>query len=170
MERMGPLAAPSDTVDGNFGSLFLVLLIERCVRKRAIHDAGTVCFELLSRMGHRPNGVGGPRGRLSSRRAGKIAGAGCRRERHSAGAGECAWAQRLGQRSERHRQRGQSAGDPAAGHQPRSRPSFIRPCGDLQRAAGAGNGKGENETNAICDIEVASRGQIGRQGSNPAHR
>jgi hypothetical protein len=91
-------------------------------------------------------------------RSRKIACPGCRRQRHSAGAGECARAQRLGQRSQRHRQRGQGACDTAANHHSGDAARRIPFCG-LPRAAGAARGK--DQANAICGIEIAWLGGAG---------
>ncbi len=105
----------------------------------------------------------GPLGR--SRRS---AGPGCRRQRHSAGAGECARTQRLDQRSERHRQCGQGTGDPAAGDKPGCAAYSVlsRRHPDVPGAA-----SGQVETTAICDIAIPPRGgQNGRQGEWQADR
>jgi hypothetical protein len=96
----------------------------------------------------------------------EIAGPGCRRERHSSGTWECARTQRLGQRSERHRQCGQSAGDTAAGHKPGSRTHRILPYGRLPNVPGARSR--QDETNATCG-EIPSFGNpSGRQGAGQA--
>jgi len=98
-----------------------------------------------------------------------IACPGCRRERHSSGAGECARTQRLGQRSQRHRQCGQSACDNAAGHKPGSRTHRIPSYGWLPNVAGAKSR--QYETNATCGIQIWSRGSSSdRQGASEVAR
>ena len=105
---------------------------------------------------------------FSSGRSRNIACPGRRRQRHSPGACECARAQRLGQRSQRHRQRGQGAGDPAADDHSGDAARRLPSCG-LPRAAGAAGGK--DQTNAICDIEIAPRvGASDRQGAGQTAR
>ena len=63
------------------------------------------------------------------------------------GAGECARIKRLGQRSKRHRERGQGAGDPAAGDKPGDAVHGV-PVNSLPDLAGAA--RGEDQTHAIC--------------------
>jgi hypothetical protein len=119
-------------------------------------------------MDNRPSGIAHRCGPRPSRRARKIACPGRRRQRHSAGAGECARTQRLGQRSQRHRQRGQSACDPVADNHSGDAARRLPFCG-LPRAAGAASG--EDQTNAICGIEIAWLGGAGgRQGAGQAAR
>jgi len=84
---------------------------------------------------------------------------GCRRERHCSGACECAWIKRLGQRSQRHRQCGQSARDTAAGNHPRARTHLGRSRGYLPNVAGAAIG--EDETHAARGIQISPRGRSG---------
>jgi hypothetical protein len=98
----------------------------------------------------------------------EIACPGCRRQRHSSGAGECARTERLGQRSERHRQCGQSARDPAAGNKSGYAAHRIRPFCWLPDIAGAASG--EDQTNAICGSQIASRGQGNGAGARQADR
>jgi hypothetical protein len=96
----------------------------------------------------------------------EIAGPGCRRQRHSSGTWECARTQRLGQRSQRHRQCGQSAGDSTAGHKPGSHTHLIPSYGWLPNVAGATSR--QDETNATCG-EIPSLGDpSGRQGARQA--
>lgn len=120
-------------------------------------------------MDDRQSGIAGRCGAGSSGRAFEIAGPGCRRKRHSSGTWECARTQRLGQRSQRHRQCGQSAGDTAAGHKPGSRTYLIRSYGCLPNVPGAKNR--QDETNASCGIQIPSLdGPSGRQGARQAAR
>ena len=96
----------------------------------------------------------------------KIAGPGCRRQRHSSGAWECTRTQRLDQRSQRHRRCGQSAGDTAAGHKPGSHTHLIPSYRWLPNVAGATSR--QDETNATCG-EIPSLGDpSGRQGARQA--
>jgi hypothetical protein len=94
---------------------------------------------------------------------------GCRRERHCSGARECARTQRLGQRSQRHRQRGQSARDTVAGHQPRAGTQRILTRWYLPNVPGAANRK--DETHAVYGIPISPLGHPGgRQGERQAAR
>ena len=99
----------------------------------------------------------------------EIAGPGCRRQRHSSGACKCARIKRLGQRSQRHRQCGQSARDTAAGHHPRARTHSIRSRCYLPNVPGAAIG--QDETRAACAIRISPLGYPGgRQGERQAAR
>jgi hypothetical protein len=109
-------------------------------------------------MDDRRSGIRRRYGAVSSRRARNITCAGCRRQRHSAGTGECARAQRLGQRSQRDRQRGEGAGDTAADHNSGCAADRLGSC-CLPRVAGAADGK--DQTNAICGIQIARLGGPG---------
>ncbi len=109
-----------------------------------------------------PSGVAGRYGARCSGGACEIARPGCRRERHSAGAGECARIKRLDQRSERHRQRGPGAGDPAAGHKPGDAAHGVA-ANRLANLAGAA--RGEDQTHAICNRQIPPRGQGNRPGT-----
>jgi len=96
----------------------------------------------------------------------EIACPGCRRQRHSSGTWECTRTQRLDQRSQRHRQCGQSAGDTAAGHKPGSHTHLIPSYRWLPNVAGATSR--QDETNATCG-EIPSLGDpSGRQGARQA--
>jgi hypothetical protein len=133
-----------------------------------IRETRAAFFDLLSRMDGRQSGIAGRCARGSSGCAFEIACPGCRRERHSAGTGECARTQRLGQRSERHRQCGQSAGDTAAGNHS-GYPAHGVPACRLPNHAGAASG--QDQTDAICGIQIASRaGPNGRQAARQAAR
>jgi hypothetical protein len=105
---------------------------------------------------------------MSSGRFRKIARPGCRRQRHSSGACERARIERLGQRSQRHRQCGESACDTAADNNAGYAARRI-PFRGLPRAAGAASGK--DQADAICGIQIASRaGPSGRQAAGQAAR
>ena len=133
-----------------------------------IHEARAASFDLLPVMDDRPRGIAHRCGPFFSDRARKIACPGRGRQRHSAGAGECARPQRLGQRSQRHRQRGQGACVTAADHHAGDATRRIPTC-RLSPAAGAAGG--EDQTNAICDGEIASpSGPSDRQGAGQAAR
>jgi hypothetical protein len=94
---------------------------------------------------------------------------GCWRQRYSSGACKCARIKWLGQRSQRHRQCGQSARDTAAGHYPRARTHSIRSRRYLPNAPGAAIGR--NETHAICGIRISPLGYpSGGQGERQAAR
>jgi hypothetical protein len=135
-------------------------------KESPIHEAHAACFD--SRMEDRKSGAPDRCGRLSSGRSRKIACPGCRRQRHSSGACECARAERLGQRSQRHRQRGQGACDIAADNNAGYAARRI-PFDQLPRAAGAASGK--DQTDAICRIQIASRAApSGRQAARQAAR
>ncbi len=70
--------------------------------------------------------------------------------------------------SERHRQCGQSACDTAANNNPRYAAHRIPSC-CLPNVPGAESGK--DETDAVCDIQISSRGgPSGRQGARQAAR
>jgi hypothetical protein len=131
------------------------------------HEPRAPCFDLRPRMDDRQSGIAGRCGPGSSGRAFEIAGAGCRRQRHSSGTWECARTQRLGRRPQRHRQRGQSACDTAAGHKPGSRTHRILSHGYLPIVPGATSR--QDETNASCGIEIPPLGGPGgRQGARQA--
>jgi hypothetical protein len=87
---------------------------------------------------------------------------GRRRERHSAGAGECARAQRLGQRSERHRQCGQGACDTAADNRSGAPANRISSCqlriASCRLSRGTGGASRKDATTAIQVIEIAWKG------------
>ena len=132
-----------------------------------IDETRAACFDLLSRMDDRQNGIREHCGAVSSGRSRKIACPGCGGERHSSGTGECAGTQRLSQRSERHRQCGQSACDPAAGNHCGDAAHRIPSC-CLPDVPGAASGK--DQTNAICGIQIPPLGQSNRQGARQADR
>jgi hypothetical protein len=136
-ERTGTLAAPSMLFPWNAWK----------VTSAEDHEDETyaVCFD--------PH-TGERRSPVPSGRAVKSARPGCRRERHSSGTGECARTQRLGQRSQRHRQRGQSAGAAVANDSPDQAARRIAFCRLLTFADAAG---GKDKTNAICN-QISSRG------------
>ncbi len=118
-------------------------------------------------MDDRQSGVAYGCGPVSSGCAFEIAGPGCRCKRHSSGTWECARTERLGQRSQRHRQCGQSAGDTAAGHKPGSHTHLIPSHGCLPNVPGATSR--QDETNATCGIQISSPGKpSGRQGARQA--
>jgi hypothetical protein len=130
------------------------------------HEPRAPCFDVRSRMDDRQNGIAYGCGPGSSGCAFEIAGPGCRRERHSSRTWECARTERLGQRSERHRQCGQSAGDTAAGHKPGSHTHLIPSHGWLPNVPGATSR--QDETDATCG-EIPSLGDpSGRQGARQA--
>jgi hypothetical protein len=109
-------------------------------------------------MDHRQSGNRECCGAVSSGGSRNIACPGCRRQRYSTGTGECARAQRLGQRSQRHRQRGKGASDTAADHHSGCAADRLGSrC--LPRVAGAADGK--DQTNAICGIQIARLGGPG---------
>jgi len=157
---MGTSARPS--------KFFLRIETDKSARDHR-DEARAACFDVLSRMDDRQSGIGERCDFGSSGRSRKIAGPGCRRERHCSGTGECARTQRLGQRSQRHRQRGQSACDTTASNKPRQPAHRVGPyC--LPNVAGAASGK--DETNAICGFQIPSRGgpsdrQRARQAARP---
>jgi hypothetical protein len=94
---------------------------------------------------------------------------GCRRQRHSSGACKCARIKWLGQRSQRHRQCGQSARDTAAGHHPRARTHSIRSRCYLPNVPGAAIG--QDETRAACGVRISPLGYPGGgQGERQAAR
>jgi hypothetical protein len=132
-----------------------------------IRETRAAFFDLLSWMDGRQSGIAGRCARGSSGCAFEIACPGCRRERHSAGTGECARTQRLGQRSERHRQCGQSAGDTAAGNHS-GYPAHGVPACRLPNHAGAASG--QDQTNAICGIQIPPLGQSNGQGTRQDDR
>jgi hypothetical protein len=135
-------------------------------KESPIHEAHAACFD--SRMDDRKSGAPDRCDRVSSCRSRKITCSGCRRQRHSSGACERARIERLGQRSQRHRQRGESACDTAAGNNADYAARRIPFCG-LPRATGAARGK--DQTDAICGIQIASRaGPNGRQAARQAAR
>jgi hypothetical protein len=106
---------------------------------------------------------------LSSGGAFESACPGCRRERHCSRAWKCARTQRLDQRSQRHRQCGQSARDTAAGHPPRARTHLGRSRRYLPNVAGAAIS--QDETHAVCAIQISPLGYpSGRQGERQAAR
>jgi hypothetical protein len=118
-------------------------------------------------MHDRQGGIAFGCGPVPSGCAFKIAGPGCRSQRHSSGTWECARTQRLDQRSERHRQCGQSTGDTAAGHKPGSHTHLIPSCGWLPNVPSATSR--QDETNATCGIQISSPGKpSGRQGAGQA--
>ena len=136
--------------------------IEMDQRQGITDEPRAACFDVVSRMDRRPSDVAGRYSTRSSGGACEIARPGCRRQRHSAGAGECARIKRLGQRSKRHRERGQGAGDPAA----------VDKSGDaVHRVAAnglpdlAGAARGEDQTHAICGSQIPPRGQGNGQGA-----
>ena len=133
-------------------------------KESLVHDARALSFDLVSRMDDGESGIAHRCGPFFSGRSRDIACPGCRRQRHSAGTCELARAQRFGQRSQRHRQRGQGAGDPVANDHAGDAARRIPSCG-LPRAAGAASGK--DQTNAICGIEIAWES---RRRSRPAMR
>jgi hypothetical protein len=168
MESMGPLLANA----WNFGSPFQLVPFDRingqACKGSPIDEARTASFDILSRMDDRQNGVAGLCGRGSAGRAWTIAGAGCRRQRDSSGAGECARAERLGQRSQRHRQCCQSTGaavaDDHSGYAAQ-RILFRR----LPVFAGAA--RGQAQTTAIRGTSISSWGTPrDRPGARPADR
>ena len=124
----------------------------------------TVSFDLRSPMDDRPRRYREHCGGVSSRISRQIAGAGRRRQRHSAGAGQRQRAQRLGPRSQRHRQRGQdtraAAADDhagqAAGAGPVRRLPVVR--AGVQLSASPRSASGKDEANASCNEEIASFG------------
>ena len=61
------------------------------------HETRAASFDFLSRMDDRQTGIPDPCSVGSAGGAFRIAGPGCRRQRHPSGAGECARAERLGQ-------------------------------------------------------------------------
>jgi hypothetical protein len=132
-----------------------------------IRETRAACFDLLPRMDGRQSGIAGGCARGCSGRAFEIACPGCRRERHSAGAGECARTQRLGQRSQRHRQRGQSAGDTAAGSHAGHAAHGV-PAGRPPSHGGAASG--QDQTDASCGIQIPPRGQGNGAGARQAAR
>ncbi len=168
-----PMASPShgltDHVPWNFGAAFHVLPVNMTNRQGiTTHEARPACFDLLPRMHDRQDGIGERCGAFSSGSARKIASAGCRRERDSSGACECARTEWLGLRSERHRQCGQGARDTAANNNAGHPAHRIASC-CLPNCAGAGSGQGA--TNAICGIEMAALGGAsGCKGTRPAAR
>jgi hypothetical protein len=96
-----------------------------------------------------------------------IARAGCRRQRDSAGAGQCQRAQRLGARSQRHRQRRQDTGTAATddrtgetAHAGAVRRLPIDLAG-LQLSADSRSANGKDKANAISGKEIASLGGEG---------
>jgi hypothetical protein len=115
--------------------------------------AHAVCFDALARMDDRPSGMRGFCGTDAFGGSRQIASPGCRCQRHSAGAGECARAQRLAQRSQRCRQCGPVASAAAAGDQAGSGPVSVRARRHIN-AAGGTNCK--DQTNAVCGIPMAS--------------
>ena len=131
------------------------------------YEARAACFNLRSRTDDRQSGIherGGAGAAGLSR-----AGPGCRRQRHSSGACKCARIKRLGQRSQRHRQCGQSARDTAAGHYPRARTHLGRSRCYLPNVPGAAIG--QDETYAACGIRISPLGvPSGRQGARQAAR
>ncbi len=137
------------------------------------YEARAACFNLRSRTDDRQSGIherGGAGAAGLSR-----AGPGCRRQRHSSGACKCARIKRLGQRSQRHRQRGQSARDTAASHYPRARTHSIRSCWYLPNIPYLPNvpgaAIGQDETHAVCGIRISSLGcPSGGQGERQAAR
>jgi hypothetical protein len=156
---LGTWARPSQFFPG--------IEMENPDKEPPIHEAHAACFD--SRMEDRKSGAPHRCGRVFSGRSRQIACPGCGRQRHSSGARECARAERLGQRSQRHRQRGQSACDTAAGHNAGYAARRI-PFGQLPRAAGAARGK--DQTDAICGIQITSRAgpSDGRQAARQAAR
>jgi len=132
------------------------------------HEPRAPCFDVLSRMDDRQSGIAYGCGPGSSGCAFEIAGLGGRRERHSSGTWECARTQRLDQRSQWHRQCGQSAGDTAAGHKPGARTHRVLSYGWLPNVPGATSR--QDETNATCGIQIIpSLGDpSGRQGARQA--
>jgi len=131
-----------------------------------IDEPRAPCFDVLSRMDDRQIGIACGCGPGSSGCAFEIAGPGCRRERHSFGTWECARTQRLDQRSQRHRQCGQSAGDTAAGHKPGARTHRILSYGWLPNVPGATSR--QDETNATCGESPSLGDPSGRQGARQA--
>jgi hypothetical protein len=119
-------------------------------------------------MDDRQSGIRERRGRGCSGISRESVCPGCRRERHSSGACECAGTQQLGQRSERHRQCGQGACDTAAGNNSSYTTHPIPTCG-LPNGPGAKGGK--DKTNASCGIRISSPGgRSNRQGTRQAVR
>jgi hypothetical protein len=132
-----------------------------------IRETRAACFDLLLPIHGRQSGITGRCARGSSGCAFEIARPGCRRERHSAGTGECARTQRLGQRSERRGQRGQSAGDTATSTHA-SYPVRGVPACRLANLAGAPSG--QDQTDAICGIQIPRRGQGNGAGARQEDR
>jgi hypothetical protein len=122
------------------------------------HEAREACFL--------PAVDGGAGGGRCSGRAREIAGAGRRRQRHSAGAGQRARAQRLGQRSLRHRQCRQGAITAAAGHRAGEAAQRFRARFVLPAAADPARGTLQAPA-AICHQTFAPRGAGGDQVGGP---
>jgi hypothetical protein len=130
----------------------------------AFHEPHAACFDFLSPVDDRQSRVRERCGAVSSGISRQITRPGRRRERHSSGTGECARAQRLDQRSQRHRQRGQStgatvaddhSGDAADSGAVRRLP-IVFPDRYLPTGPCPTNGKGE--ANATCDKQISSLG------------
>jgi hypothetical protein len=158
MESMGRLMANA----WNFRSPFQLVAMD-CINGHLgqgspIDETRTAGFDFLSRMDERQGGVAGLCGVGSAGGTRKIAGPGCRRQRHSSGACECARAERLGQRPERHRQCGQSAGVTAADHHSGYAAQRIL-CWWLPAFADAAGGQVPSD--AICGIQIAWLGGPG---------
>jgi hypothetical protein len=168
MERLGLLLAEA----WNFGGPFQLVPVN-CINGHVgqgspIDETRTADFNFRSRLEHGQNGVGGLCRRVSAGRSRTIAGPGCRRQRDSAGAGECSRAQWLGQRSQRHWQCGQGAGVTVADHHAgdaAQRLLFRR----LPVFAGAA--RVEAQTTAIRGLAISSRGAPrGRQRARQTDR
>jgi hypothetical protein len=169
MERLGPLLADPWNFDGPFKLVPMNCINGHVGQGSPIDETRTADFNFRSRLAYGQNSVADPRGAVSAGRSRTIAGPGCRRQRDSSGAGECARAQRLGQRSQRHRQCGQSTGvtvaDHNAGHAAQ-RVLFRR----LPVVADAA--RGQAQTTAIGGLAISSQrapggGQRARQADRP---
>jgi hypothetical protein len=168
MERLGPLLANA----WNFGSPFQLVPLNRingqACKGSPIDETRTASCNFLPRMDDRQSSVADLRGAVSAGHSRKIAGAGCRRQRDSSGAGECAGAERLGQRSQRHRQCSPNAGITVADHNAgyaAQRVLFRR----LPVFAGAA--RGQDQTTATSGIAISSRrGPGGRQRARQTDR
>jgi hypothetical protein len=133
-------------------SMFCGWIEAASTKETPIHVPRSAGLTILSRPDVRSGGSRDLCDILSSGHSRKIARAGCRRQRHSSGACECAGIERLGQRPQRHRQRGQSACAAAANHYSGCAARRI-PFGRPPPVAGAARGK--DQTNAFCGIQIA---------------